>query len=247
MVPLPLRFPEHKVILPCSLWEPGWTLGDKIHKRVGSPWWLGPPLVFTSQTCPCRIASTASVPFRFPRLVPAEACAPGKSWFYLSVGLYNFGDSSLPCDLTSLRDRRKIAEFSVCSAFFLLGRYGDFLLLPSQSGNQTRSLSSLCLSFLPLFLSFLSFLFFSSFLMAYGISQARHGMRCSCWPAYSTATATLDLSCVCDLHHSSQQCWILNPRSKARILTASWWRSRVCYCWAKMRTALSLFILTGLL
>ena len=29
-------------------------------------------------------------------------------------------------------------------------------------------------------------------------------------PAYATATAMPDLSCVCDLHHSSWQCWILN-------------------------------------
>ena len=34
--------------------------------------------------------------------------------------------------------------------------------------------------------------------------------------AYATATAMQDLSGVCDLHHSSQQCWILNPMSKAR-------------------------------
>ena len=30
-----------------------------------------------------------------------------------------------------------------------------------------------------------------------------------------TATITLDLSHVCDLHRSSWQCWILNPLSKA--------------------------------
>ena len=34
--------------------------------------------------------------------------------------------------------------------------------------------------------------------------------------AYTTATATWDLSLVCDLHHSSQQHWILNPLSEAR-------------------------------
>ena len=34
--------------------------------------------------------------------------------------------------------------------------------------------------------------------------------------AYATATATPDLNCVCDLHHSSWQCWILNPLSEAR-------------------------------
>ena len=35
-------------------------------------------------------------------------------------------------------------------------------------------------------------------------------------PAYTAATATPDLSSICDLHHSSQQRWILNPLSKAR-------------------------------
>ena len=35
-------------------------------------------------------------------------------------------------------------------------------------------------------------------------------------PAYATATAAQDLSCICDLHHSSWQCRILNPLSEAR-------------------------------
>ena len=34
--------------------------------------------------------------------------------------------------------------------------------------------------------------------------------------AYTTDIATQDLSHVFDLHHSSQQCLILNPLSKAR-------------------------------
>ena len=33
--------------------------------------------------------------------------------------------------------------------------------------------------------------------------------------ASATAIATSDLSLICDLHHSSQQRWILNPLSKA--------------------------------
>ena len=37
--------------------------------------------------------------------------------------------------------------------------------------------------------------------------------------AYTTAIATWDLSCVCDLQHSSWQRWILNPQSKARAQT----------------------------
>ena len=38
-------------------------------------------------------------------------------------------------------------------------------------------------------------------------------------PAYTRATATQNLSHVCDLHHSSQQRRILNPLSKARDQT----------------------------
>ena len=34
--------------------------------------------------------------------------------------------------------------------------------------------------------------------------------------AYATARAKEDLSHICDLHHSSWQCQILNPLSKAR-------------------------------
>ena len=38
-------------------------------------------------------------------------------------------------------------------------------------------------------------------------------------PAYTTATAMQDLSCICNLHHSSWQCWILNPLNEARDRT----------------------------
>ena len=37
--------------------------------------------------------------------------------------------------------------------------------------------------------------------------------------SYTIDIATRDLSRVCDLHHSSRQCWILNPLSKARDRT----------------------------
>ena len=39
------------------------------------------------------------------------------------------------------------------------------------------------------------------------------------FPAYTTATAMWNSSCDCDLHHSSWQCQILNPLSKARDRT----------------------------
>ena len=46
-------------------------------------------------------------------------------------------------------------------------------------------------------------------------------------PAYTTATATWNLSCICDLHCSSWQHWILNQLSKARdrtrnLMVTSW-------------------------
>ena len=51
--------------------------------------------------------------------------------------------------------------------------------------------------------------------------------------AYATASATPEPSRVCDLHHSSWQCGILNPLSSARdgtclLMDAGW----VCYSWA---------------
>ena len=36
------------------------------------------------------------------------------------------------------------------------------------------------------------------------------------WPAYTTATAMQDLSHIFDVHHSSWQCCIPDPLSKAR-------------------------------
>ena len=37
--------------------------------------------------------------------------------------------------------------------------------------------------------------------------------------AYTTDTQPQDPSCICNLHHSSGQCWILNPLSEARVQT----------------------------
>ena len=48
--------------------------------------------------------------------------------------------------------------------------------------------------------------------------------------ACTTATATSDLSCICDLHHSSWQHWILDPLSKARDGTHNFMvPSRICF------------------
>ena len=43
------------------------------------------------------------------------------------------------------------------------------------------------------------------------------GVKSELWlKAYTPATATPDLSRICDLHHSSRQHWILNPLSEAK-------------------------------
>ena len=57
---------------------------------------------------------------------------------------------------------------------------------------------------------------------AYGGSQARDQIG-AVPRAYTTATATWDPSRVCNLHHSSRQCRILNPLSKASDGTATSW------------------------
>ena len=59
---------------------------------------------------------------------------------------------------------------------------------------------------------------FRATLAAYGGSQAR-GLTDPQLPAYTTARATPDPSCICNLYHSSQQCRNLNPLNEARDLT----------------------------
>ena len=64
-------------------------------------------------------------------------------------------------------------------------------------------------------------------------------------PAYVTATATQDLRCVCNLHHSSWKRQILNPLNEARDRTCvltdtskvpSWILVGFLTCWATMGT-----------
>ena len=71
----------------------------------------------------------------------------------------------------------------------------------------------------------------------------RLGVKLELWlPAYTTATATQDPSHICNLHHRSQQYWILDPLSKARdricVLMDT---SQVHYCWAMTGTPVGPF------
>jgi len=56
-------------------------------------------------------------------------------------------------------------------------------------------------------------------------------------PAHATATAMQDPSRVCNLHHSSQQCWILNPPSEPRDRTRNLMiTSQMHFCCTTMGT-----------
>ena len=63
-------------------------------------------------------------------------------------------------------------------------------------------------------------------------------------PAYAAATATQDPSHVCTLHHSSRQCQILNPLSKAKdqtlnLMVPSW----LCFCYVMAGTLGAVFFI----
>ena len=77
----------------------------------------------------------------------------------------------------------------------------------------------------------------------------RLGVKSGLQPlAYATATATPDLSRICDLHHSSWQCRILNPLSEVRDQTHNLVvPSQIRFCCATMGTPRNnfLYISTG--
>ena len=66
----------------------------------------------------------------------------------------------------------------------------------------------------------------------------RLGVKLELWlPAYTTATAMQDPSCICDLHHSSWQHQILSPLSNARDWTGVLMdTTQVHYHWATIGT-----------
>ena len=63
------------------------------------------------------------------------------------------------------------------------------------------------------------FFLFRTTPVVHGGSQASDLIGATAASGLHTATATQDPSHICDLHHSAQQCQILNPLSKARDQT----------------------------
>ena len=85
------------------------------------------------------------------------------------------------------------------------------------------TLNCCCCCFKP----YISFFFFLPFVLFLGphlqhMEVLRLGVQQELQlPAYTTATATPGPSCICDLHHNSQQRRIPNPPSKARNQTCN--------------------------
>ena len=96
------------------------------------------------------------------------------------------------------------------------------------------------------FLKFISYFLFFCFLglQPWHMELPRLGVESELQlPAYATATATGDPSCICDLHHSSWQRWIPYPLREARdqtrnLMVPSW----ICFCCAMTRTPIFLKI-----
>ena len=93
-----------------------------------------------------------------------------------------------------------------------------------------------CKSIIIVFFFFV-FCLFRAKSVACGGSQARGLIEELLLPAYATATAMQDPSCIYNLHHSSRQCQILNPLSKARDRIHNLMiPSRIHFCCAMMET-----------
>ena len=108
---------------------------------------------------------------------------------------------------------------------------------PASPQRQAESLTNCSPEGTPIAFLFVWFLVFCLFvllfravLLAYKSSQARGWIRAVA-ASLHYSTATPDLSCICNLHHSSQQCRIPDPLSEARDWTHIFMdTNRICFC-----------------
>ena len=86
------------------------------------------------------------------------------------------------------------------------------------------------------------FLLFRPTLSGYGGSQASGHTRATAASLHHS-NSNSDLSCICDLQHSSRQCWIFNPLSEARDSTHNLMvPSRIRFHCTTMGTPINVFI-----
>lgn len=118
-----------------SLWEPGCVPGGKYHNTVGAPlWWI--PLEFltlrlvlwASRSPSATVQGHPSPQYmhRFSgRFLPWVSALISCDDVDSPAFLPRLGSSGLPCVLPSLTDPGRVADFSVCLAFYILGWSGD--------------------------------------------------------------------------------------------------------------------------
>ena len=146
MVPFPLPLLEAKTdFFLYSLWEPNRIPGSKTDRYVKGPQWLSPPGVFISQTCHTIPPAILQVKFNFPYsgtdshrdFCPRSFALVSCDLLYLSVSLSNFGGCSMPSDLTSLMDLRRVIEFTngISSNRFISKTYKELIQLNIKKTN----------------------------------------------------------------------------------------------------------------
>ena len=117
-------------------------------------------------------------------------------------------ESQITYVLNNMRDIISARAFGLCFSLILFLHRSD--------------LADFSLSFFKLFIYLFIYFIFLPFLgpLPWHMEVPRLGVESELQlPDYTTATATQDPSRVCDVHHSSRQCWILNPMIKARDQT----------------------------
>ena len=140
--------------------------------------------------------------------------------------------------------------------YFYLFIFKNFWLHPQHESNSHHSSNLSCCNdnagsfshqatreLLVLFLFFILFYFVFSGPHLRHMECPRLGVQLGLQlPAYARTTVTPDPSHVCNLHHSSQQCRILNPMSEARDPTCNLMvPSQICFCCAITGTPLFYF------
>ena len=145
--------------------------------------------------------------------------------------------------------------FSKCTEVWLEGlnsstdadtqKVSSFQIVVSSSVSQ-RGCTALFLVFRDAFKNFCLFVCLFVFFVGLHLRHMdvpRLGVESELWlQACTTATATPDPSHIWDLHHTSQQCQILNPLIKARDRTCVLMdTSQIRFRWATMGTAQHIF------
>ena len=146
----------------------------------------------------------------------AHIYAPGAAQGHVRPGECKGGGCGRPGMLLSTgRPQRALGPRQVPSLGF-----GNSPAVPERTPPEIKDRECLCTVGVNSFPSFPGFFFFFLGPHPRHMEVPRLGAELELHlPAYTTATATRDPSCICNLRCNVRQCWILNPRSEARDRT----------------------------